>query len=653
MQWRFLAIALIIIISICFIPLYKLERVYQNDQGIIMTQLDDGTSCYFEPTKNTFTVNNVTIQNVYEVNISKRKNKIIYTKVQENKQPEVYIVNGQEHEKVTNDNFIKFNPVINDRGDYAYALSEYSVAESKIYLNGKLIKETDNNGLYKSLEINDYYLLFAYHRFDDDKQYIVSYSLDNGEIYYIPIDAYVEKIKFFNDEMAIIQGYNISNASTDIYILDMRTKEISLLYHSPQVEIIQEVHYDDYFIVAQVSGDANARYLFNAYYSLMNYQFSNPFSHSNDFLGRLSWNQSYRLESMIEIYCLTKDPLFKTQINYVVRNLMNRTNGKQDDIHGDFNPEYLWASKKYSIDQKTPISLLVDNARIFYPMLLAINYDLIEDEQLSRNIIANAEKMFSYYEKYYDNDRKMYRFPYGIAFWADGVWLPYNQQNIFGLMLIELYKATHKGKYKLRVFELAQRFASEFVYTAGERLLWHYWPSEYYAGWSKDDQISINTPYKEKTTDNLYEDLSHAGENVKFMLEFRKAFGDGIFSNKHLKQLSNTITHFMYDRNKFSRFMSGDTTYQQPSARFMPSYGWSELGHKKLNQLYLNLVPMVYPDFESQSNTLAYLNSIDELDPDEKIVVQSYVMDGKNNIEIRDKEFTMDEIKNYFYQMDQ
>ena len=44
----------------------------------------------------------------------------------------------------------------------------------------------------------------------------------------------------------------------------------------------------------------------------------------------------------------------------------------------------------------------------------------------------------------------------GIPFWADGVWLPFNMQNMWGLCLIELYKATADNKYRFRALKLAE-----------------------------------------------------------------------------------------------------------------------------------------------------------------------------------------------------
>jgi len=226
------------------------------------------------------------------------------------------------------------------------------------------------------------------------------------------------------------------------------------------------------------------------------------------------------------------------------------------------------------------------------------------------NILTDRfSKLYDYYDNYYDDG--LYRFQKGINFWADGICLPWNMQNAFALAMLEVYSATKEERYKNRLFEMADRFKKEFVYD-GDRVMWHYWASGYYEGWTKEDNISINTPDRAKSEDKLYEDLSHAGINVKFILEFNKAFPEKVFTISDVNKLHKTIDSFIYD-NTFSRFISGDTEYQKSEYRFLPSYGWSELNNSKLKRFYYPLNPLFYPDFDSQGNWIKYVNSINSI----------------------------------------
>lgn len=233
------------------------------------------------------------------------------------------------------------------------------------------------------------------------------------------------------------------------------------------------------------------------------------------------------------------DNEIKEQIQINIYNLLLITNEYLNIKEDDYNPPFLWASKKYSINKTTPISLMVTNSRILYPMLLACNSDLLEaDQKLKIKILA--ESMYNYFETYYDFENHLYKFQYGMNFNYDGIWLPFNQQNAFGLVLIELYKLTTKVKYKDRLTEIAKKFKFEFFYAKDGRLLWKYWPEIYHNGWNIKSDISVNWKEKHETIDTLYEDISHAGLNLKFILEFHK-LDNTIFSNDDLCKINTTV----------------------------------------------------------------------------------------------------------------
>ncbi|NLC69618.1 MAG: hypothetical protein GX754_12745 [Clostridiaceae bacterium] len=588
----------------------------------------------------------------YESYSSTNQNNSIYTIAEKSRTPQVFINLSGEKERLTDSAHIEFNPVVNNNGDYAYAVHEYSTAESYIVLNGQIIAGTiEAKGLYKILEIDEKNLVFIYERLYDDKSFICIYDLERNSLKRKLIPFYVQKMKFINSENILLQAFNTNNMSMDIYLYNLYNDDLTPLLNSKQDEILDEVCFDKYFTIDTVSGDLDAKLLLNAYYMLFNYQENEPFSNSNNFLGRLSWNQSYRLEALIQLWNLNNDEQIKTKINSVVENIMVNSNG-EIGIEDRYNPSFLWASKKYSIDKQTPISLMVDDAKIIYPMLLAVNQGLIEDAGLADRIVENAKKMHKYYEPYYNTKENMYIFPKGIAFWADGIWMPFNQQNVYGLVLIELYKATDDELYKDRCVELAEKFKSEFVYKDGQYLAWHYWPELLYQGWTKQDGLSINTPEQEPQIDCLYEDTSHAGINVKFILEFKDCFGDLVFTGNDINMLKNTFEDKIITGKEpfaFSRFMSGDLDYQKPSFRFVPNYGWTQLKTESMFNIYVNLLPLILPDFDQQSVIVAYLNSIDEINPNDTVNIEKRIFDNKGNLlETNIRIYIMEDICEYF-----
>ena len=364
-------------------------------------------------------------------------------------------------------------------------------------------------------------------------------------------------------------------------------------------------------------------------------------------MGRMSWNQSYRLENIINLYKLTTNVNLKKQIEKIVEILL-RLDNTYHNLDNVYNSKFSYSSKKYSLDKSTPISLMVTDAQVYYSMLLAVN--TLEGSLINQYTLTLEEKLsylFDYYENNYDDSKKMYKFQYGTDFIFDGIILPFNQQNIFGLVLLELYKMTGEEKYKNRSFELAQKFKSEFVYS-DNKLLWHYWPNEFYLGWNSDDNLSVNTLSRTQRDDVLFEDLSHASLNLKFILEFQNSFPNEIFLDSDIVKISNTIDGFIYDK-EFSKFTSGDIAYQEQNYRFIPSVSWGRLGNENLNKFYINLNPIFYPDFDQQ-NWNKYLETIDKtLLYEENIKIENYRFDiDANIISVDVNSYNHLSINNYF-----
>ncbi len=602
----------------------------------------------FNFTNNAISFSNRTISNFYEISFSASKKNVIYSNTIKGNAPQLFTISNNQEKQITDDVFLKYYPVINNNGVFAYALSEYSVSTSKIYLNNNLLKESDSGYLYKNLAINDDYLVFSCVNFYAYVNWLCVYNLYTNSYKTITVDGYIQKINFINNNNLLIQIYSLQTLSMDIYRYDLSNNSLSVFLNSEYDEIINKVNYNNCYTIDTISGDKDATLLFNTYYEIYNYQLANPLANSNDFLGRISWHQADRTKGLIKLYEKSKDDRIKVMINNIINNILG-VNNESLGITGVYNPSFLWASKKYSIDKVTPISLLVDNSMIVYSLILAVNNNMVGDPALKLKIINNLISMYDYYEQYFDNDEKLYRVPKGIAFVYDGVWCPYNWQNTFGLCLLELYKATGDIKYRDRALALANKFKSEFVYTIDNRLLWHYWPARFYQGWTTNQNISINTPEKPPSTDVLYEDLSHAGLNLEFMLAVHRDFPNEIFSDHDFELLRNTIDGFMIAGNKFSRFMSGDITYQKPDYSFLPMWnGWCQLNYDKLNKYFLNIIPKIWPDFEGDM-IHNYLYPMNPTNSSQRLIVESIKYDIKGKELFRNKkEYGISEIPGYF-----
>ena len=597
-------------------------------------------------TKNFIYFNGTEINNPYEISFSNNGTYTIYSKIDLGSAPDLYIMNNKgQNRRITDNDFIEFSPVINDLGDFAYALSKYSVAESEVFLNGEILNISEDNALNMHLSINDKYLAFSEINTRTEENNLVIYNIQNQKFKKVFIEGIISNIEFIDEDQLLLQIYSEKTCSMNIWTYDINNGKLDKLIETEHDEIIREVNYSQGYEIDTIKGDSNTRNLFNAYYSLYNYKLANPFSLSNDFLGRLSWNQSTRLEGLIKLYKVTQDNLVKEQINTICKNILNIDN-ENLNVSDEINPPYLWASKKYSINQQEPLSLLVNNSKIMNALLFAVEEDVIREASIKEDIISRAEKMYDCYNQQYDDYTKLYFIPKGTNIRFDGIWLPFNQQNMYGIVLLRLYNITGNEEYKLRAFELADKFKSEWTYTDDGQVLWRYWPQLFYNGWDEPDHLSINTPSYHGQPSS-YEDVGHAGINVKFILDFYNIFPEEVFTNNDITKLNNTYFN-IFINNRLFRYIGEEGTSNRTRITGYPTYGWLELD----NPIFMNnknFIPTIYPDFDSY-NLYPYTWLIkDELRVDDSITILTKEFNLNNElISTSEKEYNYLNIKTYF-----
>jgi hypothetical protein len=319
-----------------------------------------------------------------------------------------------------------------------------------------------------------------------------------------------------------------------------------------------------------------------------------PFARGNNFDGRVSWSESYRLLGLIRLAQLTGHPVFKDMVRTSVAGLLSITNDRV--IADPTLPPKLWATRKYSRDRTSPLNLLADDAIVVYAMLRAANADLV-DSATQRNVVAVSRAAFDHFEKDFDVSTGQYRFPYGIPFHLDGVWVPINMQNAMGLMCLELWLATKESRFRQRALALADTFRQQWVSTQDQRVLWHYWPAVYYRGWSADARVSRFMPERPASTDNLFEDMSHAGWSVQFVSDARRVLGDEAFSLADIEGLRRSLGATLAP-GAFHRFMSATPDYEAASLRFAPTFGWTTLGSRVLSRAYARGLPTYDPPYD-------------------------------------------------------
>ena len=499
----------------------------------------------YNATTETYTVEGQSWTNLFEYSSSPGGNYLIYVASQLGEEPEAWLYNREantHHQLTSNGYFIESQARTDDNGNWALVLTTTNNSHSQLVYNGEVI--TDNSLLNRSL------------CFWKDKLFYAAWDVAAGTTSLFLYDPENGSEKILVERLSLSSG--LSTAAGDVILLeayDAATKSNTVLSVHPQVEGEARVNtlssgnsfllpYGESPQILQISGDVNAKYLFNAYYWLDRYQSGEPWSGSPDSAGRVSWNESYRLLGLIELWEKTGDESLWATISSSVKKLIS-TRKAAFQNGGEEQDGFLFVTKKYSLDHQTELRLLVNNAMVYWPMLRAVNTDCLEEE-IRQPLLSMAEAAFQYYEKDWDSVSGCYRYRKGEPTSFDGSVMPFNQQNAFGLCLIELWKATGKNIYWNRCTALAQTFEKELKVTEDGRIIWHYWPQLFYDGWTKGDGISKNTPSRDPMVNPPYEDTSHASITALFILEYFRAFGD-VFSLTQVQGLRRTLDSICTD----------------------------------------------------------------------------------------------------------
>lgn len=536
--------------------------------------------------------------NIIQLAYSPNRKCIVYTKTVSGGTIDLYKMCSTDTSpgRITETDGIEFDPAINNEGDFAYAYHSYNVGQSDVYCNNK--KLVLPVGLYGKLLFLDEKLVGHYARFYDDTNWLFEFNTSTDSQNKYLLDIVPDRVALSGQNQILLEGVLKNNGLATVGDFSLVNKEYQSLCQAPcavdgSKPTLSFVKLND------LRTDEALQFFVNR--ALRDNDPLGSLSATNNDLGRLSWGVSYRLNGLLKLSISNTDiglPL-KIIIKNIVENLMS--SARFDETHPG------WPTKKYSISHNTQLSLLVDDAVILYPLLKAYNLGLV-DADTGKKILNIAEKIFAHHEKNFDTATSFYHFEKNIDFTLDGVWLPFNQQNIFGSALVELYKATDKKIYKDRAVKLALAFKSEFVYLPDGRLIWHYWPSRFYAGWLESDNLSIHTPKQNPSTDTLFEDLSHASHNISFIEEFMSTFPNEVFIDADIQSLEKTLQAVRYDY-KFSRFMSGDFAYQSPTLQFLPGFTWLSLGNEDLLKQYSYGAPSYYPYFDGDL-FFSYVNAL-------------------------------------------
>ena len=122
--------------------------------------------------------------------------------------------------------------------------------------------------------------------------------------------------------------------------------------------------------ILAVSGSRDARHAFHAISGLLLTGLGEPGAVASDGAGYQSWSQSYRTEALSVLYERTGHGVFASLARRAMRGTLSATNA-HIDVGGTHNPRCGWASRIYSEDHRTPVSLMVNQAMIVGSLIRA------------------------------------------------------------------------------------------------------------------------------------------------------------------------------------------------------------------------------------------------------------------------------------------
>jgi|GEM_PF-5711902 len=442
--------------------------------------------------------------------------------------------------------------VSNSAGDYAYIHSGKTNASSVVYLSGTVVSD-DAVSRRQHLHLGDEFLYWVESTGGEETSKVVSLRLSDVLVSSIDLPIIASQLVAHGNGTVSVAGYNPPANTYEVHTLQDELVRAAVHTSGSPLFLVPDVP-DQVIVEVASSGVLGA--VFMSYYHLFGPQYGEPFAFSNNDLGRITWNLSYRLQALANLYERTQDERVKSYLQATL------TAANTEVLS---NPEHL-TTTKYSLNESDRLDLQVSTAFAHYGFLRAARH---VDESTRAAAIDAAVIEFDSYESSWDGTS--YLIESCIPFQRDGLPMPWNWQSTIGLMALELYDATGEERFLVRATALYDSFeAATFTAESGAQL-WHYWPSFFYEGWDETSFESCNSPNRDARPDVVFSDVGHAALDVMFASAIAETSGRELLID--FDDVAQTVT---LGPGSFSRFISGDAERTPPSFHFIPTFAESE-----------------------------------------------------------------------------
>ncbi len=334
--------------------------------------------------------------------------------------------------------------------------------------------------------------------------------------------------------------------------------------------------------VLSVGGSDSARQAFHAVTGALLSNLGEPMARASDEAGKQSWSQSYRTMVLAELFRKSRHPVFAELATGAMEATLQRQNARLG-ITGDFNPSCAWASRIYSTDRRSPVSLVINQAMISGALLRAC--EALGSDcplKLRAEIFANAQCLVSSYEPTFDPAKGLYRIAYGAPFRFDGHWAPWNWQLSWAFVLEQVGLETGQEVLVARAHAVAAAFVETWE-ADEDGALWRYWTPAYYEGWRESDRVSLHRPKQKARAPKRYEDVNHAGITLLGLSDLSYQL-----TAARRQAVARRLDSLLAQGAVLARDLDGEGPR---SPRWLPGAGWHLYASDNMRRLYSRKLP--------------------------------------------------------------
>ena len=327
--------------------------------------------------------------------------------VLENKKINIYVVEKLKKKKIKNN--IKYKKIlkIDDFGNVFYTstgVNPHYPANSYVFINES--KLDVNPGTHIDLILNqkgDYIWKFFHYKQKNNFFYIYHYNSQEDKINYINFKSFPTHIAFCNNEIIKIITNNLKLNETRYY--DLKKKK----FLKDKIDCNFKKIFKKKPLLITSRGDHNS-YQKKLIDSINDTFFNNDplgnLSLLDNNEGRISWHISKKLEGLIFLNEMYNKKVIDINRNIDIEKLVKKYINNILKSHNISNNYSGWATTKYSRNKDTKLYLSVDNASIFYPLLLGVNSKLGLSTFKKKKILKYFDIFFNNHEVNFNKKKK-------------------------------------------------------------------------------------------------------------------------------------------------------------------------------------------------------------------------------------------------------